>query len=115
MAVCDDSPREYLWANHESTEIKRTPMIIGDLLWKPFDVRFQEILERITLRQKVVNEELQLCKLNEIQSSIKKASQTSNDALEEMRIATEHLGRAKDRLGGIAQGKVLEHLTKPRN
>ena len=45
-------------------------MIIGDLLWKPFDLRFQEILERIALRQKVVNEELQLCKLNEIQSSI---------------------------------------------
>lgn len=90
-------------------------MIIGDLLWKPFDVRFQEILERIALRQKVVNEELQLCKLNEIQSSIKRASQTSDDALEEVRIAMDHLWKTKDRSGGMAHGKVLKHLKKPRN
>ena len=90
-------------------------MIIGDLLWKPFDVRFQEILERITLRQKVVNEELQLCKLNEIQSFIKRASQTSNDLLEGVRIAREHQQRATDRWEGMAQGKVLKHLKKPRN
>lgn len=90
-------------------------MIIGDLLWKPFDIRFQEILERIALRQKVLNEELQLCKLNEIQSSIKRASQASNDALEEMRIAREHQQRATDRWGGMAQGKILKLLKKPRN
>jgi hypothetical protein len=71
-------------------------MIIGDLLWKPFDLRFQEILERIALRQKVVNEELQLYKLNEIQSSIKRASQTSDEALEELRISMDYLERTKD-------------------
>jgi hypothetical protein len=88
-------------------------MIIGDLLWKPFDVRFQEILERIALRQKVVNEELQLCRLNEIQTSIGRVYQASNDASEEMRIAREHQQRATNRLGGMAQGKVLKHLEKP--
>jgi hypothetical protein len=90
-------------------------MIIGDLLWKPFDVRFQEILERIALRQKVVNEELQLCKLNEIQSSIGGFYQASNDASEEMRIAREHQQRATDRWRVMAQGKVLKHLKKPRD
>lgn len=40
-------------------EIKRTPVVIADLMWKPFDLRFQIVLEGIQFHQEIVRDELQ--------------------------------------------------------
>lgn len=38
--------------------IKKTPIVIAELLWKPFDVRFQGLLEKFTFHRDVVKDEL---------------------------------------------------------
>ncbi|KAI0442752.1 hypothetical protein F4803DRAFT_550773 [Xylaria telfairii] len=39
-------------------KIKRTPVVVADLMWKPFDVRFQNFLEKIDFHQEVIRETL---------------------------------------------------------
>jgi len=38
--------------------LKRTPVVIGQLLWKPFNVRFNNILDRLQLHQDALSDEL---------------------------------------------------------
>lgn len=38
--------------------LKRTPIVIGQLLWKPFNVRYNNILDRLQLHQDALSDEL---------------------------------------------------------
>jgi len=41
-------------------EIKRTPVVIGELMWKPFDVRFKDHVERMHKHRQLILDELYL-------------------------------------------------------
>jgi small-conductance mechanosensitive channel len=43
--------------------LKRTPMVLGSLLWQPFDVRFQELLDRMKTHKHNISEEIEVWKL----------------------------------------------------
>lgn len=57
--------------------LKRTPVVIGDLLWKPFDVRFKEILEQMEYHKKTLMKEVNSSALVKIQSLLQ--DQIHND------------------------------------
>jgi hypothetical protein len=38
--------------------LKRTPIVIGQLLWKPFNIRYNNILDRLQLHQDALGDEL---------------------------------------------------------
>ncbi|KAH8882254.1 hypothetical protein GQ53DRAFT_847652 [Thozetella sp. PMI_491] len=40
-------------------KIKRSPRIVASLVWKPFELRFQKVLDEIALHKEIVREELQ--------------------------------------------------------
>jgi hypothetical protein len=44
-------------------ELKRTPMVLGSLLWQPFDVRFKELLEKMQVHNHNISEEIKVWKL----------------------------------------------------
>ena len=44
-------------------EMKRTPIVWGNLLWQPFDVKFQGVLERMKTHQHNISEEVKVWKL----------------------------------------------------
>jgi len=49
--------------------LKRTPIVIGQLLWKPFNIRFDNILDRLQLHQDTLSDELELIKAKSLLQS----------------------------------------------
>lgn len=43
-------------------------------MWQPFDVRFQNILEKIKLDQKIVQEELQFASMGSLKTAMQSAA-----------------------------------------
>ncbi|PMD61239.1 uncharacterized protein K444DRAFT_611496 [Hyaloscypha bicolor E] len=43
-------------------KLKRTPMVLGSLLWQPFDVKFKELLERMEVHNHNISEEVNVWK-----------------------------------------------------
>ena len=39
-------------------EIKRTPVVVGNLIWKPFDIRFHDLLEDMDHHREIVKTQL---------------------------------------------------------
>lgn len=66
-------------------ELKRSPVVIADLLWRPFDVRFQELLERMTFHQKVLEDELKLAGMEDLRSMLRAQADRTDDARAEVR------------------------------
>jgi hypothetical protein len=64
---------------NDFTELKRTPLVVGELLWKPFDIRFQDILERLKFHQSVLRDELKWAKLGNIQSTFEAEAQKADE------------------------------------
>ena len=52
-------------------ELKRTPIVIGQLLWQPFDVRFKNFLDRLGFHRKVLHMELDILQLSSAQSNFR--------------------------------------------
>ncbi|CAI6335391.1 unnamed protein product [Periconia digitata] len=48
-------------------KLKRTPVVIAELMWCPFETRFQDILERMNHHQSVLKDELQLAFMQTMQ------------------------------------------------
>jgi len=46
-------------------ELQRSPLVIGSLMWKPFDTRFQHIIDRLTFYQQLLKDEINLANLQE--------------------------------------------------
>jgi hypothetical protein len=77
--------------------LKRTPVVITELLWKPFDVRFRDVMERMKFHQKVVKAELEVAAYGKLDVSmgaelklleiIQKESTRSHAMLEEVRMS----------------------------
>jgi hypothetical protein len=50
--------------SHKFVGLKKTPFVIGDLMWKPFDSRFSDILHRLENHRKALYEEVHLWHFN---------------------------------------------------
>ncbi|KAH7155898.1 hypothetical protein EDB81DRAFT_376066 [Dactylonectria macrodidyma] len=46
-----------------SGKLKRTPVVLGSLLWQPFDVKFQELLEKMEVHKHNITEEVRVWEL----------------------------------------------------
>lgn len=69
-------------ADYVTQELKRTPLVVTSLMWKPFDVRFQDILEKIKLDQKIVKEELQFASMGGLKTAMQNAAARDREAME---------------------------------
>jgi hypothetical protein len=67
------------------SELKRTPVVVGDLLWRPFENRFQDILERMSFHQMVLKDELNLASMKALQSTLNVEYGRADDARLEAR------------------------------
>ncbi|KAJ8125434.1 hypothetical protein O1611_g8207 [Lasiodiplodia mahajangana] len=65
--------------------IKRTPQVVADLMWKPFDHRFQIVLERIDFHQKIVQKELEAYSQSSIHLELKKMALDTNQTMAELK------------------------------
>jgi hypothetical protein len=57
-----------VFSTHEG-KVRRTPTVIGDLFWKPFDVRFGEILDQMRFHQQVAKDALQWAYLSDLKNA----------------------------------------------
>jgi hypothetical protein len=95
--------------------MKKASRIIGETLWRPFDVRFEEIIYRFRLHRDIVWMELKLleaeaCAIDRVASSKfrEEAKQYENEAelwrqeladiLEQVNMLTKQDARSKDSL-----------------
>ena len=51
-------------------ELKRTPVIVADLLWRPFESRFQDVIERMKFHRAILKDELNLAMNKSIVSKL---------------------------------------------
>lgn len=85
-------PTSYLAANNVP-EIRRTPFVIRDLLWTPFNSRFNDFLHKLSGHQQLVHEELTLLHIEASRAAEGAASWERKLAAEERHRADE--ARAK--------------------
>lgn len=64
---------------------RRTPFIVADLFWKPFDARFQDLLQDFAFHEKLLKDELVVAQLQDVRTVMES-------------IAEERLRAAKERL-----------------
>lgn len=74
-----------LMVTDDFAELRRTPFVIGDLLWKPFDVRFQSILGRLQFHQSLLKEELQWATMGSLKSTMRAEAQRGEATREDIR------------------------------
>lgn len=67
--------------------IRKTPAIIGDVLWTPFDVRYKEILDELQTKKELLFDEIHLLQAE-------KASDAEVKAAEERKMAEAERQRA---------------------
>jgi hypothetical protein len=72
-------------------EPRARPQILGKLAWKPFDLRFADILENIDNHGKVINFELQISETEQASEARREASE-ERVRTEECRIGTDYPG-----------------------
>ena len=71
------------------TEVKHTPIIVGGLLWKPFESRFKELLEQLDFHRELVKDEFLI-------SQFQQAEVARRDEIEERRKAEATRNEMKD-------------------
>lgn len=59
---------ELLWS------LKRTSVVVASIMWQPFNARFQNILDKIKLDQKIVKEELQFASMGALRTTMQAAA-----------------------------------------
>ncbi|KAJ4406620.1 hypothetical protein N0V82_010086 [Gnomoniopsis sp. IMI 355080] len=62
-------------------ELKRTPVVVTSLMWRPFDSRFTNILNKIKLDQNIIKEELQFASMGELKTTVQDASMQERAAM----------------------------------
>ncbi|KAK4031405.1 hypothetical protein C8A01DRAFT_51500 [Parachaetomium inaequale] len=96
-----------VFSKHDG-EIKRTPVVVASLMWKPFDARFQVALESIKLHADIVKEELQFSTMGELRSAFQQEAANVNKQHEAYLDALEHLQQVNN---GQAQERFLASVT----
>ena len=77
-------------------ELKRTPVVVGNLMWKPFDIRFHDLLEDMDHHREVVKIQL-LIMVREAQiESASKAERESHFAAAERQTAKSDRQKSKE-------------------
>jgi len=57
-------------ATNSGPEARGAAFVVADLMWKPFDLRFQNVVEKINFHQAIVKEELEFAAMGKIQDEI---------------------------------------------
>ena len=79
------------------TDIRRTPVVVASLMWKPFDARFQVTLASIRLHADVVREELQFATIGHLRSAFQQEAENASKQQRENIAALERLQHGQDR------------------
>jgi NurA-like 5'-3' nuclease len=78
--------------------LKKTPTVIGELLWKPFDIRFRGLLEQLKSHRESVLEELSIWTSRASTEEWQKAAlERQNASVERERVKKEHEESAEER------------------
>jgi hypothetical protein len=72
--------------SHKFLGLKKTPFVIGDLMWKPFDSRFSDMLHRLETHRKALYEEVHLWHFNASARARAKAAADRNLTREEQEL-----------------------------
>lgn len=72
---------------NQVSKLKRTPEVIGNLLWRPFDVRFQSIRNRLAFHQALVKEELHWATMGQLRSTMQGVAERVESHGEDIRLA----------------------------
>lgn len=54
---------------YQETEVKHTPVVIGELFWKPFESRFQDLLEQLNFHRELVKDEFILAQFQQAEAA----------------------------------------------
>ncbi|CAH0017351.1 unnamed protein product [Clonostachys rhizophaga] len=79
-----------------SGKIKRTPVVLGALLWKPFDIRFNSLIQKMNVHRENIEAEVRIWKLKRDDQNYTETmiwrryiSQEMKDTKEECRVLSE--------------------------
>lgn len=93
-------------------ELKRTPVVVGNLMWKPFDVRFHDLLEDMDHHREVVKLQLLMMVCDTQIEFASKAERESHFAAAERHTAKSDRQRAKEMEAYME--KILNQDTKTK-
>ena len=77
-------------------ELKRTPIVVGNLMWKPFDIRFHDLLEDMDHHREVVKLQLLIMVRDAQMESAGKAERESHFAAAERHNAKSDREKSKE-------------------
>jgi hypothetical protein len=83
-------------ATNYGPEGRGAAFVLADLMWKPFDLRFQNVVEKTNLHQAIVKEELEFAAMGKIQDE--------TEGLKEVQAEQATLR---------AQAEILDFLSRP--
>lgn len=66
-------------------ELKRTPVVIGQLMWKPFNVRFSDLVEKLEHRHSTLFDELAVTNLSNMLDERTNAEASRKEMSEEQK------------------------------
>ena len=75
--------------------IRKTPALIRDLIWTPFDTRFKELLEQMESHRNMIRYELEILQAQVLSAAETSASWERKYAAEERKLAAEGRNRAQ--------------------
>ncbi|KAE8441834.1 hypothetical protein EG329_004287 [Mollisiaceae sp. DMI_Dod_QoI] len=81
---------------------KSSPLVIASLMWKPFDLRFQNVLAKLKFQQKVLQEELNCATSGQVvddlsEIKLSQAKQATEEAQSEMQLFLGQLRESHDK------------------
>jgi hypothetical protein len=87
-------------------ELRRTHVIIGDLLWKPFDARFKEILEQMKFHRQTLMDEVKLLLLENMQQMLQNYTDSDMKTKEHVLKTSSQVSSLKIKYDQDRRGKV---------
>ena len=103
--------RETTPATNHFKGAKRTPLIVPGLFWKPFDARFEYILDDLKFHTDLLNSELLLAKLLETHIGRKAISKQISEINEHLAEA-DKVQKSKDAIPNVETRNALERQHK---
>ncbi|KAH7391025.1 hypothetical protein DE146DRAFT_634868 [Phaeosphaeria sp. MPI-PUGE-AT-0046c] len=97
--------------------LKRSPVVIAELFWRPFDVRFQDLLDRMTFHQEVLDDELKLAGMKDLRSMLKAQVRSVDDARIEARenanLTAESSAKLSEDIQRTFRASIVQWLSPP--
>jgi hypothetical protein len=90
--------------------IKKTPVVIGTLFWKPFDVRFQGLLEKLKAHREQLQDEITICSYREAHNAERLAAEERRTAAVKIEAAITAAENAQK--ASVEQSRVQEERYK---